>query len=138
MKKNLMVFAAIAVAVISMTSCKKDNDDTPATLAGQWNLQKDITWTTILGTPSKDTTVYDQGSYVNFAADGKVYSKYIESGAVGYDTSSYTISGTNLILLGGTSNDTLQIQSLTNNSVTLHAAATFPGGSYEYWQFLGR
>lgn len=142
MKKRLLAFSMITFSVLVITSCKKNDDATP-TLSGQWTYVKDIEWDThnSTGITSKDTTTYTPDSYINFANDGKVYSKYNYNGTTQYDTIGYTISGSTLILLPNVSvpySDTIQIQSLADHNVTLYASDHYPGGFYQLWQYLAR
>lgn len=144
MKKNNWILAVSIITTLIFISCKKDsNETTTPSLLGQWNLNKDVTWHHNGATIIKDTAVYNQGSYVNYASDGKVYYKWIYStGATGYDTAYYTINGNSVIynwLNAGGYSDTLQIQSLTNNSAVLNNSTYNPlGNLMDYWEFYSK
>ena len=142
MKKNLLVFAAIAISAITMVSCKKNSDDTPS-LTGNWTANTLIDWETnhTSGTLTKDTTNFQSGSYLNFAGDGKLYSKLIESGIAQFDTSFYTINGSNVYTqayAGGPNTDTAQILTISANNTVLHSVSNGSMFSDETWVYLSR
>ena len=141
MRKIILYLAIIIISTSSLLSCKKNSDEYIApTIIGQWNLERTVTWTDIGLGLVKDTVNYQPGSYANFASDGFVYYKIIDS-TTWYDTASYSINGNNIIfnwINAGGYSDTLHIQTITSNNVILNNLTHPFGETRQYWEFLSR
>jgi hypothetical protein len=111
--KKLFLFAFAAMtASILISSCKKSD---PVSIVGRWNIVDQI----YTSNGISDTTIATQGDYADFRSDGKLI---IGNNVAPTDTSTYSVSNNTLYLTysGGIGGDTLQIQSLTLNSLKLY------------------
>lgn len=69
----LVVFTLVGSTTI--TGCKKDKEASKQEqIVGNWNMDKIYFEMSLLGETSKDTTVFEDGEYVNFKADGTLTS----------------------------------------------------------------
>ncbi|PZF74290.1 lipocalin family protein [Taibaiella soli] len=132
------IFLAASLIGIAFTSCKKSDDNSSGgsggnnntAILGKWNWDTDVQQTAIHGTingVSMDTTYTDtmqinDGSYIQFTSDGKVYS-HIVGNSPSDDTGHYTIQGSNLYMTKSTSTDTTvaQITTLSGHALTLYS-----------------
>ncbi len=134
MKKVIAFASFFALAAILFTACKK-SDDTPSTLQrlqAKWTFQKDYYHEVSGGVESRDTTTGTGAEYADFRTDGKVYSRY---SATQYDTAAYSLLGDNKIVttytyFGIPYNDTVEIVTLTDNSLQVHSKYFDPAPDY--------
>lgn len=140
MKKLFLGSAALTVFIFS---CKKD-ENTPAIqttqeqLIGKWNLVKYVDWyTPTASTTTKDTTIAHAGEYIDFRTDTKAYLHLWEGTSFENDTSSYNVNG-NIVILNNLvpPNDTLDIQTISSNNLTLHNKYKSPTSTEDTWIFL--
>lgn len=138
MKTISKIVSATALAAIIFVSCKKD-DPAPAPLTpllqlqAKWTFEKITEHDFFMGVSSRDTFPANPGEYLDFRTDNKVYS-YVDAE---YDTSSYSLLGTNkLILSDNVYNDTFNIQVLTNNQFQLYVRENDGTDYYEYTIFM--
>jgi len=137
----------LVVAMVMLSSCtKKDSPpaDNATSILGKWNFDSEIDWYTVVSTGlfQKDTTQGVTGEYSDFRTDGICYSKYYENGNFHYDTSGYVVNNNKVIFaypnISGVDYDTLQIQTLTGNKLTLYQKYIYSGGTEEYWTNYSR
>lgn len=65
----LVVFTLVGTTTI--TGCKKDKEASKQEqIVGNWNMDKVYFEMSIMGETQKDTTVFEDGEFVNFKADG--------------------------------------------------------------------
>ncbi|MEO5942194.1 MAG: hypothetical protein ABIP30_02430 [Ferruginibacter sp.] len=131
MKKLLLVISVITLSTILFSACKKSDNSQGATngsVQAKWSLDKDISDDYYLNVHNRDTTYGLSTDYIDFRADGKVYSKV----DVSLDTSNYQVLSNNKIVLGGPNpldKDTFDIQTLTSSQFVLHSKQ-FSGADY--------
>ena len=118
MVKKTMIFLLAGAAIF--TACKK-NDSTARTTAqkvvGKWTYVSDIGTYIHLGVSHPNSYIGIAGDFIDFRSDGTLYDHY--NG--GSDTTSYTILSDALIKIDS---DTLQIKTLTDNSLVLYQGIT--------------
>ncbi len=114
MKKLFLFGVAAMTASVLISSCKKSD---PVSIVGRWNMVDQV----YTSNGISDTTIASQGDYADFRADGKLI---LGNNLTPSDTSAYSISNSKLYITysNGGGNDTLQIQSLTLNSLKLYQA----------------
>jgi hypothetical protein len=101
-------------ASVMISSCKKSD---PVSIVGRWSIVDQINTSNGIS----DTIIATQGDFLDFRSDGKLI---IGNNTVVNDTSAYSVSNSKLYITSsnGNGNDTLQIQSLTLNSLKLYQA----------------
>lgn len=130
MKK--FIFAASLIGVV-FASCKKNDDNggnNSTAIVGKWNWDKSVTSIMVRGeingspvdTTTIDTMAINDGSYIEFSSDGKVYS-FTSGSTPNRDTGYYSVNGSNLYFtdLAGSDTTTTQIITLSNHALTLYS-----------------
>ncbi len=126
MKKILRISMLFFATLIALVSCRKQDGSNPPPLAGKWNEDKLILWTTIKSgdvTTTKDTTVYTgSDSYIDFRTDGNAYEKNYDfsNSSHTYDTASYSVNGNALTAIKRADITVWAIQKLTSDSLQLY------------------
>lgn len=120
-KVFLFAFAAMSASVM-ISSCKKSD---PVSIVGRWSIVDQINTSNGIS----DTIIATQGDFLDFRSDGKLI---IGNNTVVNDTSAYSVSNSKLYITSsnGNGNDTLQIQSLTLNSLKLYQADASSNSSW--------
>lgn len=120
-------FIAAGLIGIAFASCKKSDDNgggSSASVVGKWNIDKQVTSESQNGgTPTVDTAVIGNGSYMDFRSNGKAYLTFNTPMFNYSDSGTYTVSGTNLVVNSSFGPDTYQI--ITANSNTLELYDTY-------------
>jgi hypothetical protein len=135
MKKIKPSFLAATILSLLFFACSKDNSSSTGgactisnPIVGKWTFTSEIIdFTTTDGDVSRDTTVYSNGSYVNFQCDGSIseHVVYPTNGTTHtYDSSAYySISGNTITFYGSKNGpvvNTETIQNQTANSMVLY------------------
>jgi hypothetical protein len=135
--KNLLLLMLFSLALV-WASCQKNDGSVNTSIAGNWSVVMDTTWTSGIGpygTPSSHKYAGVPGDYYNFTTAGKLY---VKEGTEKLDTADYTVSGDTLKLTynylyeGGV---TIQgaagrfiISTLNNQNLVLTQDFATPGG----------
>ncbi|PZF74741.1 hypothetical protein [Taibaiella soli] len=124
MKKFFLAASLISVA---FASCKPGDGDGIGTIPGKWYFETDIHSTVVNGKlQSMDTVSINDGSYMEFTNDGKIYSYNYNAGGNSsyFDTGSYRQDGNILYMTDFTSNesDTLMILKITTNHLQTYTS----------------
>jgi|GEM_PF-2535795 len=131
------ILSGLFVLLVLGTACSKsDTAPNNPSLLGKWTRQTAVEWFTPTSGPIiKDTLSYaNNGTYVDFRADGKAYSWNTSPAGSYYDTASYQVNGNTLIVFDPPSlPDTATIQTLTNNTLSLYVRKVFTTGVTERW-----
>jgi len=148
MKKLILAASLIGIAFIS---CKKNDDGgggNNAAIVGKWNWDMNQHSVIVSGDSSSlniDTLFVNNGSYMQFTSDGKIYSYTIDSiFGTSKDTGFYRVTGNSLYLFNGVAADTtrIQISKLTTHELELYAhhQDTVSGHIIAYydWMFLSK
>ena len=126
MKKVIPSAALIFLAIFCMEACKK-SDNPQSTLQkvqSNWQLVSEIVNVHISGQDNITTITGTSADYVDFRADGKVYSDIQGS----TDTAAYALSGNTKIIINGSSS--FDITTLTSNSLILHDKESLGGTDF--------
>ncbi len=111
-----------------MAACSKSSSsvDDSAAVLGKWTLVSHRDKTSKNGVNIYDqTSIAPAGEYINFKSNGTYMYRTYDSSLAVYviDSSTYHVSGTNLLDYGNGTN--YQIQNLTSTAMTLYASSEF-------------
>ena len=139
MKKVIIV----AIVVITAFAACKKTDSSSGTVVAKWNYNKVRFKEYNTPTTFTDTTIFlVAGSYADFRADGKVYSKTstTTSSLIKYDTSYYSVSDSNITFIStsGVVNHNI-IQTLTGSNMVIYGKTDLGSGySDESWAYFSK
>lgn len=132
---SLFVIASLA-GTTSLSSCKKDKEaSSQDKIVGRWDMDRAFFEISFGGESAKDTTVFENGEYIEFKSDGTMIAHSDDES----NTSSWTIDGSKLKLVDpedGT--EEYDIQKLTDNELVLHAKESNGSDFYETTLHLKR
>ncbi|HUZ58608.1 MAG TPA: hypothetical protein VMU83_07490 [Hanamia sp.] len=138
MKSLLNSFIVIAVLLIFVPSCKKNATNTPESIIGKWNIQKDSTSTGVGS--GNHLVIYNgkSGDYFNFSTDGHLYTS--ENSIL--DTLNYTISSDSIMIpdfgyVGGVGKGLIPFLS-THSLIITSGYFLTPGGAFGRTVYLYR
>lgn len=131
----MKLFASFFIVFIFLSfvfiSCKKDTPDYRNMILGNWKYENSTVDSFINGKWTTPVTGYDSSAATGFAEslffktnDTVIYSY---SGITTW--SNYAIHGNNLVLMGSSTNDTLEIHSLSNTNLQIG----IENSAYRYW-----
>lgn len=117
MQKVVLSFLVILALAGVTTSCKKDKAaSSQEKILGTWNMDKAYTEISISGQSQKDTTVFENGEYLEFKSNGTVIAHSDTE-----DTSTWEITGTKLKVVDEDGPQEFDIQQLTDKELTLYS-----------------
>jgi hypothetical protein len=126
--KKRTVLSLVALSAL-VYSCKKDDDKSNAEkIVGKWNKVSTYYNNHVSGHDLRDTTTYSTGEYTwEFKNDGTA----VETATWGTDNSTYTVTGSLLILHynGNSDNDTFTIKNLTGSDMSLYMKDPYANSS---------
>ena len=126
-KKHLLIPILATLFFCLALACKKKNQTPHELLQGKWLLDTYIFHEHTSFGDSRDTAeVLGYGFYVDFRADGQVYSFFDGD----YDTSAYEVLSASAVVIG---NDTNQLSTLSGNKLSIYSKEIYPEEYYESW-----
>lgn len=127
MKKIFFILVLIFSVTVITTSCKKKVTEKSAAekLQNKWTFINAVVNSYYSGANHITTVTGNNGDYMDFRADGKLYVRLQSS----MDTVGYNLSGSDKIIIDGT--DTLTIQTLTDNALKLYMKDVINASSYD-------
>ncbi len=126
MKHTFLLLVLTSAILLAVVSCKKKNDtETMAQkIQAKWQIINIVSNDHSNGTNNIITETGAPGDYYDIRSDGNIYSHF-----QGFtDTSSYTLLGDSKLILDG--KDTVNIQGLTNNALTLYEKSIIDPSEY--------
>ena len=128
MNKKHLLFPTLATLFLFFAlACKKKSQSPHELIQGKWLLESYIGHEHSGGLDYRDTAdLLGDGFYVDFRADGMVYSYYDGD----YDTTAYEVLSASSLVVG---NDTNQLSTLTGNKFSIYSKEGDADDYYEYW-----
>ncbi len=128
MKFTKLLLCAVILA-LGIFSCGK-NDDSPVSIVGKWNIVRSVDIETSSSIRDTITTIYKQGSYIDFQKNGKVSLNLIDdSGTTFTDTATYTVVPNGVNILVDNDTEFYEIKKLTSSELTLYLKDDFNNGA---------
>lgn len=119
MKFTKLLLCAVILA-LGIFSCGK-NDDSPVSIVGKWNIVRSVDIETSSSIRDTITTIYKQGSYIDFQKNGTVSLNLIDdSGTTFTDTATYTVVPNGVNILVDNDTEFYEIKKLTSSELTLY------------------
>lgn len=134
---------AAICSVVMLAACKKNDNVANANIVGVWMWDKEVNRDKISGITKRDSTVFTgTGSFWDFRANGKVYSK-TRTGTTGtfdYDTLAYSVSGNALTFIESSGGERVaDILTATNTKLVLYGKIEDGSGDIEEsWQYFSK
>ena len=126
MKHTFLLLVLISAILLVIVSCNKKNDTetTAQKIQTKWQIINFVSNDHSNGSDDVVTETGAPGDYYDIRSDGNIYSHF-----QGFtDTSSYTLLGDSKLILDG--KDTVNIQGLTNNALTLYEKSIIDPSEY--------
>ena len=126
MKHTFLLLVLISAILLVIVSCNKKNDTetTAQKIQTKWQIINFVSNDHSNGSDDVVTETGAPGDYYDIRSDGNIYSHFQGS----TDTSSYTLLGDSKLILDG--KDTVNIQGLTNNALTLYEKSIIDPSEY--------
>jgi hypothetical protein len=118
---------ACSIGLFTLAACHKEEKTTAEKVQGKWQLAKITDNEHSDDKDVRDTTVGTAADYLDFRADGKLYT-YLYGD---YDTSNYVIQSDLKIRIGGASAD---IQTLTDKTFRFYSKQPNANGPSAYYE----
>lgn len=128
MKFTKLLLCTVILA-LGIFSCGK-NDDSPVSIVGKWNIVRSVDIETSSSIRDTITTIYKQGSYIDFQKNGKVSLNLIDdAGTTFTDTATYTVVPNGVNILVDNDTEFYEIKKLTSSELTLYLKDDFNNGA---------
>ena len=128
MKYTKLLLCGVILA-LGIFSCGK-NDDSPLSIVGKWNIVRSVDIETSSSIRDTITTIYKQGSYIDFQKNGTVSLNLIDdSGTTFTDTATYTVVPNGVNILVDNDTEFYEIKKLTSSELTLYLKDDFNNGA---------
>jgi hypothetical protein len=128
MKYTKLLLCGVILA-LGIFSCGK-NDDSPLSIVGKWNIVRSVDIETSSSIRDTITTIYKQGSYIDFQKNGTVSLNLIDdSGTTFTDTATYTVVPNGVNILVDNDTEFYEIKKLTSSELTIYLKDDFNNGA---------
>jgi len=128
MKYTKLLLCGVILA-LGIFSCGK-NDDSPLSIVGKWNIVRSVDIETSSSIRDTITTIYKQGSYIDFQKNGTVSLNLIDDSGTTYtDTATYTVVPNGVNILVDNDTEFYEIKKLTSSELTLYLKDDFNNGA---------
>ncbi|MGB3196417.1 MAG: lipocalin family protein [Saprospiraceae bacterium] len=128
MKYTKLLLCGVILA-LGIFSCGK-NDDSPLSIVGKWNIVRSVDIETSSSIRDTITTIYKQGSYIDFQKNGTVSLNLIDDSGTTYtDTATYTVVPNGVNILVDNDTEFYEIKKLTSSELTIYLKDDFNNGA---------
>jgi hypothetical protein len=130
MKTNKLYLSLLSVCLLTIVSCKKEDEKTTAEkIQAKWQVESTYYNDHIAGEDDSETLPGNASDYFDFRADGKLY--YNLDGDA--DTLNYALQNDTKIILQGSGFGTVfDIQNLTDNTLELYTKENDPDNTDDF------
>ena len=128
MKYTKLLLCGVILA-LGIFSCGK-NDDSTLSIVGKWNIVRSVDIETSSSIRDTITTIYKQGSYIDFQKNGTVSLNLIDDSGTTYtDTATYTVVPNGVNILVDNDTEFYEIKKLTSSELTIYLKDDFNNGA---------
>jgi hypothetical protein len=122
--KHLFITSA-SISLLTLAACQKEEKTTAEKIQGKWRVETLIQHGHDADEEYSDTTYGTASDYVDFRADGRMYSHVDNE----YDTTNYAVQNDLKIVID---NEAFSIQTLTDDVLKLYSRDSIPNSEIYY------